>query len=47
MGEILVKKGKKKKQHYFHCCLGSLEEHLGDLCWDLCCFNLLLNYLEK
>lgn len=42
MDEILI----KKAQHLF-LQLRSLEEHSGDLYWDLCCLNILFSGMEK
>lgn len=42
MDEILI----LKAQHLF-LQLRSLEEHSGDLYWDLCCLNILFSGMEK
>lgn len=42
MDEILIKKPQPLLSE-----LGSLEEHSGDLYWDLCCLSILFSGMEK
>lgn len=44
--KILFKK-KKNPSNYFRSCLRSLEEHLRDLCWALCCLKSTLKLYGK